>query len=81
MYKQGPACSQCPGNTRCSQQYPGDYMIFDTDILYFVCIRDFSAMNFHFDECCNRYPKFSKLVKVNIFLHNMHIMPISFPGV
>ena len=21
-------------------------------------------MNFHFDECCNRYPKFSKLVKV-----------------
>ena len=38
-------------------------------------------MNFHFDECCNRYPKFSKLVKVNIFLYNMHIMPISFSGV
>ena len=33
--------------------------------LYCVYIRDFSAMNFHFDECCNRYPKFSKLVKVN----------------
>merc|ERR1719410_1770712 len=31
--------------------------------LYCVYIRDFSAMNFHFDECCNRYPKFSKLVK------------------
>ena len=38
-------------------------------------------MNFHFDECCNRYPKFSKLVKVNKILHNMHIMPILFPGV
>jgi len=23
MYKQGSACSQCPSNTRCSQQYPG----------------------------------------------------------
>merc|ERR1719410_3210274 len=31
--------------------------------LYTVYIRDFSAMNFHFDEVCQRYPKFSKLVK------------------
>jgi len=31
--------------------------------LYTVYIRDFSAMNFHFDECCQRYPKFGKLVK------------------
>ena len=25
MYKQGSACSQCPGNMRCSQQYPGEW--------------------------------------------------------
>ena len=31
--------------------------------LYTVYIRDFSAMNFHFDEVCQRYPKFGKLVK------------------
>jgi len=31
--------------------------------LYTVFIRDFSAMNFHFEECCSRYPKFAKLVK------------------
>ena len=31
--------------------------------LYTVYIRDFSAMNFHFEECCSRYPKFGKLVK------------------
>ena len=31
--------------------------------LYTVYIRDFSAMNFHFDECCQRYAKFGKLVK------------------
>ena len=31
--------------------------------LYTVFIRDFSAMNFHFEECCTRYPKFGKLVK------------------
>ena len=31
--------------------------------LYTVFIRDFSAMNFHFEECCSRYPKFGKLVK------------------
>ena len=31
--------------------------------LYTVYIRDFSAMNFHFDEVCSRYPKFGKLVK------------------
>ena len=41
--------------------------------LYCVYIRDFSAMNFHFDECCNRYPKFSKLVKVNSFPHCFHL--------
>ena len=49
--------------------------------LYCVYIRDFSAMNFHFDECCNRYPKFSKLVKVNSFPHNFDVQPCSFPGV
>ena len=31
--------------------------------LYTVYIRDFSAMNFHFDDVCHRYPKFGKLVK------------------
>ena len=31
--------------------------------LYTVYIRDFSAMNFHFDDVCQRYPKFGKLVK------------------
>lgn len=31
--------------------------------LYTVFIRDFSAMNFHFEECCTRFPKFGKLVK------------------
>merc|ERR1719189_3368274 len=31
--------------------------------LYTVYIRDFSAMNFHFEECCSRYAKFGKLVK------------------
>jgi hypothetical protein len=34
--------------------------------LYTVFIRDFSSMNLHFDECCQKYPKFAKLVKVNI---------------
>ena len=31
--------------------------------LYTVYIRDFSAMNYHFEECCTRFPKFAKLVK------------------
>ena len=40
-------------------------------------------MNFHFDECCNRYPKFSKLVKVNSFPHNFYFTSnlCTFPGV
>ena len=51
--------------------------------LYCVYIRDFSAMNFHFDECCNRYPKFSKLVKVNSFPFNFSFTSdlCTFPGV
>ena len=32
--------------------------------LYTVYIRDFSSMNLHFDDCCQKYPKFQKLVKV-----------------
>ena len=32
--------------------------------LYTVYIRDFSAMNLHFDECCQKHPKFGKVVKV-----------------
>jgi FYVE/RhoGEF/PH domain-containing protein 5/6 len=31
--------------------------------LYTVYIRDFSAMNFHFEEMCARYPKFGRLVR------------------
>jgi len=31
--------------------------------LYTVYIRDFSSMNYHFDDCCQRFPKFAKLVK------------------
>ncbi len=31
--------------------------------LYTTYIREFSAVNHHFDECCNRHPKFAKLVK------------------
>ena len=31
--------------------------------LYTVYIRDFSAMNFHFEEVCSRYPKFGRLVR------------------
>ena len=32
--------------------------------LYTVYIRDFSSMNLHFDDCCQKYSKFNKLVKV-----------------
>ena len=32
--------------------------------LYTVYIRDFSSMNLHFDECCQKHPKFGKVVKV-----------------
>ena len=31
--------------------------------LYTVYIRDFSSMNLHLDECCQKHPKFGKLVK------------------
>jgi FYVE, RhoGEF and PH domain containing 5/6 len=31
--------------------------------LYTVYIRDFSAMNFHFEEMCTRYAKFGRLVR------------------
>ena len=31
--------------------------------LYTTYIREFSAVNYHFDECCAKYPKFAKLVK------------------
>jgi FYVE/RhoGEF/PH domain-containing protein 5/6 len=31
--------------------------------LYTVYIRDFSAMNFHFEEVCARHPKFGRLVR------------------
>ena len=31
--------------------------------LYTTYIREFSAVNHHFDECCTRHPKFARLVK------------------
>ena len=31
--------------------------------LYTTYIREFSAVNYHFEECCQKFPKFSKLVK------------------
>eukprot|EP00094_Tigriopus_californicus_P002411 TCALIF_02329-PA protein Name:"Similar to Fgd6 FYVE, RhoGEF and PH domain-containing protein 6 (Mus musculus)" AED:0.05 eAED:0.05 QI:118/0.55/0.5/1/1/0.9/10/547/2858 len=31
--------------------------------LYTTYIREFSTVNYHFDECCQKYPKFGKLVK------------------
>ena len=31
--------------------------------LYTTYIKDFVQMNDHFEECCQRYPKFAKLVK------------------
>ncbi len=31
--------------------------------LYTTYIREFSSVNYHFDECCQRYPKFGKLVR------------------
>lgn len=31
--------------------------------LYTTYIREFSNVNYHFDECCNKYPKFAKLVQ------------------
>ena len=31
--------------------------------LYTTYIREFSSVNYHFDECCQNYPKFGKLVQ------------------
>ena len=31
--------------------------------LYTTYIREFSAVNYHFDDCCQKFPKFAKLVK------------------
>ena len=33
--------------------------------LYTTYIREFSAVNYHFDECCAKYPKFAKLVRMS----------------
>ena len=49
--------------------------------LYTTYIREFSAVNYHFDECCAKYPKFAKLVRMsceeykNIWIH-LQIHPI-----
>ena len=41
--------------------------------MYTVYIKDFTSMNLHFDECCQKHPKFDKLVKVEITnLHHPH---------
>ena len=31
--------------------------------LYTTYIREFSAVNYHFEDCCTKFPKFAKLVK------------------
>ena len=42
--------------------------------LYTVYIRDFSSMNAHFDDCCQKYPKFHKLVKVGLSSFRLHVL-------
>ena len=42
--------------------------------LYTVYIRDFSSMNLHFDECCQKHPKFGKVVKVRSCVVSICVM-------
>ena len=36
--------------------------------LYTTYVKNHSSTKAHFDECCNKFPKFGKLVKVNVSL-------------
>ena len=35
--------------------------------LYTTYVKNHSSTKAHFEECCSKYPKFGKLVKVNLF--------------
>ena len=41
--------------------------------LYTTYVKNHSSTKAHFEECCSKYPKFGKLVKVKLtYMHRIH---------